>query len=205
MHPMYKKPEGPNLWQGDILDFVKLKPALEGHQDYIAQQKHFLGFCVITQTCDLIRDPANKRDCASFINLAVIRRLLDPFCANDVRSNSVRDRTSELLRDIIKHNENKRGYFFLPSEPSAGIAEDSVVDLRVMVSLYAEFHYEQMLSARIGALNDVYANKLGWMVGQLFSRVPAPDWDEWGLGETAKKRVERFIDNIRERPEARLP
>jgi hypothetical protein len=38
MHEMYRSPVGKNLRQGDILDFVMLKPALWGHQDFVARQ-----------------------------------------------------------------------------------------------------------------------------------------------------------------------
>src|SRR4051812_45139674 len=78
MHEMYKTPDPSSLNQGDIIDFELLKPALKGHQEYIADRKHFVGFCVLTQTCDLVQNPR-----VAFINLAVIRRVRETFSAKD--------------------------------------------------------------------------------------------------------------------------
>jgi hypothetical protein len=200
MHEMYKTPDASCLCQGDLIDFERVKPALEGHQDYIAQQKHFLGFCVLTQTCDLVQSPR-----VAFINLAVIRRLVDTFYDADVRTSRDRDRTAELIRQIINHLENKRGYFYLHREPLAGINEECVVDLRVMICLYTPLHYDQIFGARMGALSDVYANKLGWMAGHLFSRVPTKDWDELGMAEPSKARVNSWIEVFKDISKPELP
>lgn len=200
MHEMYRTPESDILCQGDILDFEKLKPALVGHQDYVANQKHYVGFCVITQTCDLVRHRG-----VPFINIAVIRKLTDTFSKADVHSNKKHDATADLLHKIIDHNENKRGYFFLHPEPSAGITVECIVDLRVIISLYEEKHFEQIRTARTGALSEVYANKLGWMAGNLFSRVPTKDWDELGMKEPAKDHIKQLIETISNIEDTKLP
>src|ERR1035438_7453718 len=73
MHPVYRvlKDSKSDLCQGDIIDADRLKPALKGHQDYMAQRPDFRSFCVMTQTCDLV---LNQKP-AEYITLAVIRLL----------------------------------------------------------------------------------------------------------------------------------
>jgi hypothetical protein len=200
MHEMYRTLESDILCQGDILDFEKLKPALKGHQDFVADQKHYVGFSVITQTCDL-----TEHRCVPFINIAVIRKLTETFSEIDLASKNKTRVTEDLLHKIIDHNENKRGYFFLHPEPLAGITEDCVVDLRVILSLYGKMHYKEVLDARVGSLSGVYANKLGWMAGHLFSRVPTKDWNELENEEPAKDHIQQLIGVISKNPEPKLP
>ena len=107
MHPMYQMPQvkGPELYQGDIIDRKELirQDALRGHQDYMASRDDFSGFCVLTQSCDLVRNR-----CADFITLAVIRRIADVFDASAKDSS-----TKERLLRLINHSEDKLGYFYL--------------------------------------------------------------------------------------------
>jgi len=168
---MYLKPDGESLRQGDIIDREKLKPALKGHQDYIAWRKDFEGYCVITQACDLVRGRN-----VDFIQVAVIRNLLTVFASADTPTQPSK-KAHDFLRDVLGQEYNKRGFFYLRPEQSAGISENCVVDLRTMFSLHVQ-HYEEILHARKLSMSDTAANKLGWMAGQLFSRVPTPDWEE---------------------------
>jgi hypothetical protein len=190
MHRMYIPAEGDSLRQGDIIDREGLLPALRGHQDYIAWRKDFVGFCVVTQTCDLIADRS-----VEFIHLSVIRDLLRVFAVADTRP-AAKDRMRRLLRDVLGQEYNKRGFFYLHAESSAGIGETCVVDLRTMFCLH-EQHYKEIRSARKLSMNDAVANKLGWMAGQLFSRVPTPDWV---TTFNIDNEIEQLLDKIKETP-----
>jgi hypothetical protein len=194
MHPMYKIPEKGelNLLQGDIIGREELlkSGALTGHQDYIASRDDFSGFCVVTQSCDLVQNEEEHRASTEFICLAVVRKLVDVFSPSDLNG-ELKGETKRVLSSAINHNWNKRAYFYLYPEPSAGIAEDSVVDLRVMFSLYAPLHYKQIRDARRISLQDVYACMLGWMAGYLFSRIATPDWDD------LRKRPDNRLENAK--------
>jgi hypothetical protein len=167
----------------------------------MAARDDFPGFCVVTQSCDLVRCR-----CADFITLAVIRKVGDVFSAEDVSGKRATS-TSEVLRRLINHSEDKRGYFYLHKEESLGIdvGEGAVVDLRVMFSLRTTLHYDQLKAARKMSVDDAYANKLGWMAGHLFSRVPTREWQELELGETADQVLARLLGAIKTRGGPKLP
>jgi hypothetical protein len=202
-HPIYRKPPNSDLLgQGDILDPEPLRPTLKGHQDYIADQSHFLGYMVLTQTCDLDR----TNEMADFIFLAVVRRLNDVFGMRHIEGKG-KNRTYELLRALYNHNYNKRGLFYLPENEDYGIKEESVADLRVMFSIH-KASYPDLLLARCGAITDVYAAQLGHIAGHMFNRIATPSWDELSpnvrIGAHAaeiqkgiEEREQRFFSNLK--------
>ena len=169
MHPMYRrlKPhEKLHLWQGDVIDrqLLEAEGALAGHQDYLAARSDLPAFCVVTQTCDLM--PRRRVD---FITLAVVRNLRSLFSSSDATGDR-KNSTYSLLEKIINHRENK-GFFYLHPHHDLIPESGAVVDLRTSFALYKE-HYEQILRSRKVGLTEVFAHKLGWMAGHLFSRVP---------------------------------
>ena len=191
-YELYRKPEETQLCQGDILVRDRMLDNLVGHQDYFAESPVFERFMVITQTCDLVRD----RGGYEFILLAGIRRLEEALKRRHVESAAAKNSTRALLRDMLNHNYNKRGFFYLPPHEGSGINSPSVVDLRVMLSLHHS-HYDDLLMARCGAIQNVYAAQLGHMVGHMLGRVATPGWEQCQL----KPEVERIIEAVFEREE----
>jgi hypothetical protein len=191
MHPVYREVEDPNsdLCQGDIIDAELLKPALKGHQDYMAQRPDFRSFCVMTQTCDLVRG----QDPAEYITLAVIRLITNVF-----EKDSSRGRTKQRLEQIVGYQQNKRNYFYLPVEPKAGITEASVVDLRVTFALHKQ-HYKQIVEARRIGMNEIFAANLGWMTSYVFSRIAMPEWSEKRMGETLDSHINGLLQLIEQK------
>jgi hypothetical protein len=190
MHPMYSEIKGDSLKQGDIIDRIKLLPSLKGHADYFAWRDDFVAFCVITQSCDVARDRH-----VDFIQLAVIRDLVVVYSSPDAIAVKSK-RAPAFFRDILGQEYNKRGFFCLHAEPSIGINENCVVDLRTMLSLHRQ-HYDEILAARKLSMIDAVANKLGWMAGQLFSRVPTPEWDSSNAKFDLEKEIDSLLDRIR--------
>lgn len=187
MHPVYRVLEDRNsdLCQGDIIDAELLNPALKGHQDYMAQRPDFREFCVMTQTCDLVR----KQDPAEYITLAVIRLVTNVF----ERSSSPKTP----LERIVGYQQNKRNYFYLPVEPAAEIEAASVVDLRVTFALHF-MHYGQIVAARRIGMNELFAANLGWMTGYVFSRIAMPEWDEKRMGEKRDSHIDGLVRLIKQ-------
>jgi len=60
-------------------------------------------------------------------------------------------------------------------------------------------HYDEILHARKLSMNDTAANKLGWMAGQLFSRVPTPDWEEL-KPDRRDLEINQLFERIRNAP-----
>jgi hypothetical protein len=195
MHPMYRRlrtNEKSHLWQGDIIDSEKLGKtgALAGHQDYLAARKDLPAFCVVTQTCDLM--PNRHVD---FITLALVRHLKNIFSDKDVVGDKNKNRTHNLLDKIINHRENK-GYFYLHPHPPLIDDWGAVVDLRAAFALHKQ-HYHQILLARRTSLAEVFANKLGWMAGHLFNRVPNIEFDEFTTDGAGKQFVGKMLEAIK--------
>ena len=84
--------------------------------------------------------------------------------------------------------------FYLHADfDSTGISADTVVLLRVTVSLRAREHYEIMQKSRRGRLSGEFRNKVGWLAGNLYSRVGTPDWSDQ---EDGLKRFESLIEGF---------
>jgi hypothetical protein len=197
MHWTYRRaPSRSNLEQGDILlptrRLGRLFRRVHPHFD----DPKYLGYVVTTQTCDLVRRGKSRTCDAQYISVAVIKPLdqvlfdlLDEVCKPIVRGAyraADREKAKDLLRRIFNQNEWKLGLFYLHadadlvtkarrSEPS-GFGDNGVCLLRVSVALMRK-HYDVLKAARCGRLRAEFADKLGWMVGNLYSRVATPDWE----------------------------
>ncbi len=192
---LYRDSSDGTLCQGDILRADALRDRLRGHQDYFADNARFASYAVITQSCDLAREVGRSE----FILLAVVRTLREALGMRHVEGGA-KDQTDRLLSDLLNHNYNKRGFFFLPADLNRGIAEDSVVDLRVMFSMH-KAHHDHMVRARCAGLTDVYAAQLGHMVGYMYGRVATPGWDDV---DALKKRVRELRTQLVEREDMRM-
>jgi len=62
--------------------------------------------------------------------------------------------------------------------------------LQVSVALKSQEHYGELVKARRGRLVEQFQSKLGWLIGNLFSRVATQDW-----GDTTKTdMVSAFLE-----------
>lgn len=196
------KPEE-DLSQGDIIarDESVLN-ILKGVHDYFRDPK-YLCFIVLTQSCDLVmRSGACK---ARQIGLGVVRSLdevlADVFgetCgagAARVYSRAGRADAKELVERVLNQNEWGHGYFYLHPHADVKIAVEAVAVLRVSIALRSREHYETLRGARCGSLDTEYRNKLGWLTGNLYSRVDTTDWaDQPGGKAGSKKLVDKLLD-----------
>ncbi|MEO7221119.1 MAG: hypothetical protein ABIY37_01465 [Devosia sp.] len=177
------------LFQGDLLARTPvLQAALGNAHSYYADAEDYTHFMILTQSCDLVRRgkrPAKSR----YVTLAACRPLavmLDRSKASQsekvqgfpiaVLSAERKVRAAQLLERLLHNTED--GYFFIRKESVAGVPEDLCAFLPLSVAVRAEEHYEACTAAKIGELHDIYAAKLGWMVGNLYSRVGTPDLEE---------------------------
>ncbi|MCX7048203.1 MAG: hypothetical protein NTX50_22305 [Candidatus Sumerlaeota bacterium] len=104
----------------------------------------------------------------------------------------IKERALMLIERVINQNEQNLGLFYLHPDADAGISVRCVAVLRVSISVKANEHYRTLIAARVGRLQQAFQHRLGWMVGNLYSRVDVRDWKE----DTEGKEEEELIQEI---------
>lgn len=182
-----------DLRQGDIIRRTDaLLKVLSKVLSYFCDDR-YTGFLVLTQSCDLVRrngDPCK----AEHINLCVVRELepllpsiLEPCCGAGIPGVFASDNrvyAEQLLKRVLNQNDQAHGLFYLHPDADVGIATASVATLRVSIALRRE-HYGMLQECRCGRLGPEYSNKLGWLTGNLYSRIATPDWEDQENDKTA--------------------
>lgn len=176
-----------NLNQGDLLvRSSTLRDALAQAHQYYAEAPDYSHFIVLTQSCDMVRRSGKCK--ARYITLAAARPLsvvtsrflakiayrYDEFpitlCNKDDEL-----RARQLLERLLHNTED--GHFFIRKGSHPSIAEDLCVFLPLSVSIRID-HYEACLSAKVAQLEEIFSAKVGWLAGNMYSRVATPDVEE---------------------------
>ena len=110
-------------------------------------------------------------------------------------STTKKSSAKQLLERIFNQNEQAQGLFYFHGDSDAGISVNSVALLRVSVSLDSINHYETIKKSRKGRLKTSFQNKLGWLSGNLYSRIATPDWaDAPGGSSQFDRLIEFFVE-----------
>ena len=194
-----------DLRQGDIIQpNPEVRNIINEVHPHFADEK-YIAFLVLTQTCDLVRRDPNP--CKSrYINLAVVRLLkdvihplLERVCGRielgkkhvqGFYYQELQNSAFQLLERIFNQNAQSEGIFYLHPDASVKIEEPSVALLQVSVALKAHEHYGQLIGARSGGLAEPFQSKLGWLIGNLFSRVATKDWEK----PIKNKMIKAFLE-----------
>lgn len=188
IHFTYKtSPDMSSLCQGDVLKPTEeLKNVLRDIHPYFLneQYKYFL---VLTQSCDLVRRDGSK--CKTpYITLAAITSF-DDFYDNCLKVNKYaeevngfllmdtkqRERAYQLLERL--YNNTEPDCFFLYKEDAFSFPNSMVASLKVSIALKSALHYDVCLNSKVLELSDEFKAKLGWLVGNIYSRVGTTDWE----------------------------
>ncbi|WP_143089817.1 hypothetical protein [Tropicimonas isoalkanivorans] len=178
------------LSQGDVI--AKTDAVIDrigqAHQ-YYADAPDYTHFMVLTQSCDLVRRQGNFK--APYITIAAakpFRGTIGEFFDQKSKvvkgaefsfhSSSLVGKAKQLIERHVNNTEPE--FFFLPKSGHPNIPEDLVVFLRLSVALRKE-HYDALAEAKIAELADVFQAKLGWLKGNIYSRVATPDFEDRGL------------------------
>lgn len=86
-----------------------------------------------------------------------------------------KDRAYQLVERVYNNTEPE--YFFLYKEDALDFPESMVAYLKVSIALKSKEHYDICLKAKKIELTDEFKAKLGWLVGNMYSRVGTADWD----------------------------
>jgi hypothetical protein len=190
-----------DLDQGDFLSPTPaLTEVLHTVHPHFCDAK-YLGFIVATQSCDLVRRSGGPPS-ASYISIAAVRSLrqvlprllrqeLTPLAPDvAVFPTGAKREAKRLLARILDQNETALGLFYLHEDADLRLGESAVAFLRVKVALRAD-HYGVLLKARAGCLIPEFRAKLGWLIGNLYSRAATRDWSDTSDGP---RRREAIID-----------
>ncbi len=179
-----ESPPSDALEQGDVLHRSDaIQALLTAYHPYYAQHNENKFFVVLTQSCDLVK---RNGDCAArYIALAPVRPLktivrrefegkLENAQAGGQPFGSQRTRVTfeQFLNRLFNNNEPP--FFYFEAEHQRGIYEDMCAMLALPISLKPE-HYDSLLAAKLTGITDVFQAKLGWLLGQMYSRVGTPD------------------------------
>lgn len=185
------------LHQGDILQRTDALGAViaEAH-GYYASEPSYTHFMVLTQSCDLVR--RNGKQKARYITLAAVRplsALVDIIISkykcspSDVPIVICRAEAAIYARQVLEklvHNTYD-GYFFIPKDSHSRITEDMLAFLPLSIALRVT-HFDECLRAKVAELRDIFEAKVGWLTGNLYSRVGTPDIEEVDGAEDIKKQ-----------------
>jgi hypothetical protein len=162
------------------------------------------GLIVVTQTCDLVRRGGDSCK-AKHVEVAPFRSLhaLLADYASHITAKSVvpgvylehdKPPFEGFVKRILNQNETGQGLFYLPRDLGFGIGDHSVVALRVSFALRTADHYEGLFKNRRGGLREAFESKLGWMMGNLYSRPATPDWNPTnGSSKEEKELIETLL------------
>lgn len=200
------------LKQGDILlRTPELVRVLEEYHSYFANPQ-YTHFQILTQTCDLVRRNGNK--CKSrYITIAAVRSLSDTinryietnfsesariFAWGQLFCNeSQKAKLTDFLRKLFNNNDSS--HFFLKAVPEVGLNTDSCTWLLLSIPLKADLRYDVCLNAKRLELKEEFRAKLGWLVGDLYSRVGTADYvpsaipDEAAFSELIKNIMDSHV------------
>jgi len=205
-HFTYCSPKGSNLQQGDVLKKSdQLTLALKEHFPYYLRG-NFAYFIVLSQSCDLIIRDTQPCE-AQHITLAAVRplslvlefelgRYQNDFEKAAMVCNADKKRILWQFHERLLNN-NHPEYFYLHEEPGMNFPDSSVALLRLSISLEAQKYYDTCLNARIISLTNVFQAKLGWLVGNMYSRVGTEDWvPDYLTIEEFRSRIDDALDRL---------
>lgn len=205
MHFTYRKPKG-DLQQGDLLKITnEIKEVLTVFYPYYAKHSDYTYLIVLTQSCDLARYGGSQCK-ARYITLAAVRPVETVFTRElrkHQRSSIEKDgnlcstEKTHWMRDFLVRllNNNIPEYFYLAEDIEIGLDQTSVAFLKLAIPIKAE-HYNKCLHARFAQLKEIFQAKLGWLVGNMYSRVGTPDWVP---KQKTKEEFDNFIEETLKR------
>ncbi|WP_245257045.1 hypothetical protein [Nitrobacter sp. Nb-311A] len=126
---------------------------------------------------------------------AVVQKHLDELNSADVKAalpvvgNRAKSKLSEFMQRLLNNNES--GYFYLDAEDT-DLPEDSVAFLNLSIAIKTNHHLQTCIDAKVLQLTDTFQAKLGWLLGQKYSRVGTPDMD----ADKARKKIAAALQTV---------
>jgi hypothetical protein len=176
------------LRQGDLLEKTEgLSEAIRQAHSYYADAPDYTHFLVLTQSCDLVLR-SGKTPKSPYITLAAVRplqnaldRKVEKYTAPGIEfpikicERERRGMVDQFLERILHNTEE--GFFFFRAGSAPTLTDDSCAFLPLSIALRSS-HYGVCLENKVAQLDDIFAAKVGWLVGNMYSRVGTPDIEE---------------------------
>ena len=193
-HWAYKDPTPTDtLEQGDVLKLTDgLIDLLRNYHPFYAEHRANRFYIVLTQSCDLVRRAGGIK--SRYIAIAPVRPLTNIVeyefksqikTVDEVLygSGRVESEVEKFLERLFNNNESS--YFYLEPETAHGLSEPMCAMLPLGIAFKAE-HFQTFLDAKVLGLDDSFQAKLGWLLGQSYSRVGTRDFEPSIVAERAK-------------------
>ena len=196
-----------DLQQGDIIanneEVRDLINQFYRHNSYL----ECVAYIIITQSCDLARHDGEACK-TSYINLVpilpfedVFLSLLEKVCRNYkikerlYSAKGGKSKANELIESICSQNAWALGVFFLHANLDVKIPMDSLALLQVSYAFPANDSYDTFRKSRNGRLDAAFQGRLGWLVGNLYSRIGTPNYPEEGYKQIIELLMSSDEDN----------
>jgi len=198
-----------SLKQGDVLKKSELLTSIISTVHPYFNSLNYQYFIILTQSCDLVKRTGSK--CKSkYITIAAIRSLSDALIreAEDIATTKIERKVTQLIDEknstkiseflVRLFNNNIPDYFYLHHDVSLDFVEPSVAFLRVSIALKSDLHYDDLLKCKVLELDENFQAKLGWLVGNLYSRVGTVDWvpnniDQPAFNKMVNNQIKAFF------------
>lgn len=194
-----------SLCQGDVLLKTDALSNILGSVHPYFLNDEYKYFMVLSQSCDLVR--RGGKNCKTpYITLAAVRDYND-FVQRSLIANKmaeeykglllVDDRSKIRVMQLIErlYNNTEPDYFFLYKEESLGFPNSMVCYLKVSIALKSALHYQECLEAKKLELSDEFKAKLGWLVGNMYSRVGTTDWESKMSSDSRRQMIEDDVNS----------
>ena len=209
MHFTYEPDlDASTLKQGDVLEKTpQLNELLARYHSHYTSPE-YTHFQVLTQSCDLVKRGSGNCS-ARYITIAAIRSfdtVVERAIISEAKKNvevegklfcsdSHKDRLAFTISTLL--NNNAKEFFYLHAAPEHKLTNHSSTFLHLSVAIKADEHYELCLGAKILELKENFRAKLGWMVGNIYSRVGTEDFVPGAISN--KKDFTKYIDEVLEK------
>jgi hypothetical protein len=204
-HYIYENPNKSELTQGDVLERGEaLDPLLSEYFPYYFQHRDYHYFIVLTQSCDLVRRDGEACG-APYITIAAVRPVRDVLLLEaaklqvselqqtNIIGNKGREKLAMFLESLM--DNNKPGFFYLHADPAVGISQPSCAFLQLSISFRSE-HYSKCLLAKLAQLKEPFQAKLGWLIGNMYSRVATTEWDTERPGDKVGAAASKILKGV---------
>lgn len=196
------------LKQGDILEKTsQLNDLLAQYHSHYTNSE-YTHFQVLTQSCDLVRRGSGVCS-ARYLTIAAVRSfdtVVERAILSEAKKNveldgklfcsdSHKARLASIISTLL--NNNAKEFFYLHASPRNKLINDSTTFLHLSVAIKADEHYDLCLGAKVLELKENFRAKLGWMVGNIYSRVGTEDFVPGAVKD--QKDFKQYIDDVLEK------